>query len=177
MTFLHLAEFRGYIWPCHHQQGLHGLWLTWTTPHTQSLLQVALSGMDKSASRWRNFCAETSCHMHPLRGHHRLPPQITHHFVTSTAQTWLVWTGVRLFGVTKERRRTHLLLHNTSRPVLPGRIGTRMTLKPKGNPLFEENEVHFWYKTKATTITPRDHPCSPWRKAEEKDGLVNPKAG
>lgn len=52
----------------------------------------------------------------------------------------------------------------------------RMTLKPKGNPLFQENEAHFRYKSKATTMTLGGHPRSPWRKGEEKDRLVNPKA-
>lgn len=36
----------------------------------------------------------------------------------------------------------------------------RMTLKPKGNTLFQEKEAHFRYKSKATTITLREHTCS-----------------
>lgn len=52
----------------------------------------------------------------------------------------------------------------------------RMPLKPKGSNLFQENEVHFRYKSKATTMALGEHPHPPWRKGEEQDGLVSPKA-
>lgn len=52
----------------------------------------------------------------------------------------------------------------------------RVTLKPKGNTLFQENEVHFRDKSKATITTLREHPHSLWKKEVGKDGSTNSKA-
>lgn len=45
-----------------------------------------------------------------------------------------------------------------------------INLKPKGKTLFQKNEVHFRYKSKATTITLREHLCCLWRERKRWAG-------